>query len=338
MLDIVEYGENSLITLGKSIRHALNYRIGQSIFIYEDLVNVRLALSAYELKRSLYHSIIMFTNIEQYIRFGLDLSKKGINMVSCRLFRVGNLYRMHIVFDIPEQIPSIGKHFYNNFYEIAKEHKIDPTEIYWYGDSNIEKVKNIFTPLIELTDMDRNIPKIATISKNWTIYYNLKDEFKIRANISNEKRLKCIQFADLSSRILTITFHPEYVKKVGVKYLNLPGSFVRLVNVLTALDIEIVTVVSRIISPKYGGIAEDIYALKYPPVLKSELSGLESDELEKKLIEKFIVADAELEKKSIIHKDLIKMHKSLLKKLGSSIPFTFMKEIKVYDKDFKKDE
>ena len=92
---------------------------------------------------------------------------------------------------------------------------------------------------------------------------------------------------------------------------------------------EIMAVVSRIISHKYGGLTDDIFALEYPNEMKIQLSNLKNKEKKEKILKKINKLDQELTKIDINHKELNELHENLLNKLGISNDF-FIKDIISY--------
>ena len=320
MLDITKYKTiNHFVHIGKNVRRPLDLKKGQNVYIYEDKINAQLILTSYKLKRSIYHSILLFNNIEKFVEFGNVLSENGINMFCNCFYNIKDKYRMSMIFEIqemksPEQWGENS--ILNTFKNVALKHGIIIQELFWCHDAEIETAKNIFLPLITLSDRDDNIPKKVIITTNWTFYYNLSIGFKENAQLKEADEYKCVQIANIEAGVITFTFHNENVKKINLKYLNLPGSLVRIINIFKALDMKIIASNTQVISSTLGGSAESLYAIEFPFELNKKFKDLKSKKLNEEILSLIKDTDSNLAKNDSSHEKTVNLHKAYLNTIG----------------------
>lgn len=338
MLDITKYKKDWVIHIGKNVRNPLNLIQGQYVYLYEDIHNTQIVLTKYPLKHSLYHSILIFNNIEDFVNFGNDLSENGINMFSNSFHEFGNKYRMSMIFEHQEYKASpdwAGKSLINTFQNVAHKHNTEVEDIYWCLDEKIEKVKNIFLPLIKLSDLDDNIPKRIRITTNYTFYHNLSKEFRKRAQLNKSYEYKCVQIANPEAGVITLTFHNANVEKTSLKYFNLPGSLVRIINIFRELNMKVIASNNQVISSTLGGSAESLYAIEYPSKIKEELLNLKEKELREKILSILIDIDSNLAKENSSHQKIVSSHNNLLNTLGLEMQF-FITDVHLFQKNPQK--
>ncbi len=416
-LEVVDYNfKIPVIRIGIYGRTSLNLKPEQDIYIYEDLDNLQLVLSVYEFKRSMYRSIICFSEIKDFVKIGVELSRKGINILSNSFYKMGDRYRATLLYEVLDSHrlkwkKSGLKKTLEKIHKENAEDKIKELETIEYSEheKNNERIMNIVVPLIKYHDNYKKKLKTVKISSNWTIYYKIGDDFIERAfplkeaskknrylfswdeiptdkiekeklieflnqqglewakeaeiekidngnaiKVSNKKNslslklnnkktkvnleindrktdefiakaenaklniyknldvCKCIQIAELEIGILILKFYETDILKINIETLNLPGSFVRLVNICRYLNIEIEAVDLHKISLEGGGSAELIYILKYPDDIKNKIEDkieifswdeIPTDKIEKEKLIEFLnqqglewAKEAEIEK------------------------------------------
>ncbi len=175
-------------------------------------------------------------------------------------------------------------------------------------------------PLIQYHDVFRKSLKSVKITKNWTFYYNLSDEFKERANLKDADACKCIQMAELDVGVLILKFYETGVFKINIETLNLPGSFVRLLNICKYLNIEIEAIDLQKISLEEAGSVEILYILKFPGEIKNGV-----DEIKKLLDD----ADSKLKETDKEHGQIVDMHNEILKKTTKEDKLSFIHKIEI---------
>lgn len=282
-LEVVDYNFNSsVIRIGQFGRTSLNLKPEQDIYIYEDLNNLQLVLCVYELKRSIYRSIISFSKIKDFVKLGAELSK-GINILSISFYKRDVKYRATLLYEVLDffrskrgksDLKTVLEEYHQNHLDTKDKIEVEVLDTIEYSEDEEknERVKDIVVPLIQYHDIFKKRLKSVKISKNWTIYYKLSKDFKERAfpNLKADA-CKCIQIAELDVGILILKFYETGIFKINIETLNLPGSFVRLINICESLNIEIEAIDLQKISLEEEGSAEIIYILKFPDEIKNKI-------------------------------------------------------------------
>jgi len=329
-LEVVDYNfKNPVIRLGQYGRTSLNLKPDQDIYIYEDLDNMQLVLCVYELKRSMYHSIICFSDIEYFKKLGVELSRQRINILSINFYKRDGKYRATLLYEVPDHIRS--KWEKNSLETILKkipendtEDKIKVLDTIEYSEDEKkdEGVKHIVVPLIQYQDIFKKSLKSVKISKNWTIYYKISDDFKERANLKGADACKCIQIVELDVGMLILKFYETNIFRINIETLNLPGSFVRLINICKHLNIEIEAIDLQKISLEEAGSAEIIYILKFPDEIKNNVDNIKIKEL-------FDEADTVLKEEDPEHGEIVKKHDKILERTAKKDKSSFIHKIEI---------
>ena len=327
-LEVVEYNfKIPVIRIGQFGRTSLNLKQEQDIYIYEDLDNLQLVLSVYELKRSMYRSIISFSEIEYFTKLGVELWRNRINILSISFYKRDGKYRGVLLYEVPDRYRSEwGKNTLaersKNIPENANEDKIKVVYTIEYSEDEKknEGIENIVVPLIQYHDIFKKSLKSVKISKNWTIYYKISDEFKERANLKDADACKCIQMAELDVGMLILKFYETGIFRINIETLNLPGSFVRLINICKYLNIEIEAIDLQKISLEEAGSTEVIYILKLPDEIKNNIGEI------KELLDD---ADSKLKELDEEHKQIVDMHDEILKKTIKEDKLSFIHKIQI---------
>jgi len=327
MLEVVNYTEGNMLTIGKTVRNALNLRKGQSLFIYEDVRNKRVVITPYKVKSTLYNAIIMFDKMEEFHKLSLELAQKGADIVVNRIHRCRNGWVIHLIYSIPETI-NLEEWRNGGFSKVLrniveKYPSIHIFDIYWFNDRSVQKPRDVFRPMIKLSDNNLNIPRQTKLSNNWNIWCPLSEDFKRAIGFNGHKISKCVQFVELDSCRIIMTFHSSKVKKVRIKHLNMTGSFIRLLFILNALNLKLEANISRIIDHEQVGLIEDLCALNYSSIdaPKNEFNDAKS------LCQVFIETDHKLAETNEDYKKLKSMHDELLFNIGKDGE-EFIKECK----------
>lgn len=324
MVDIASY-KNNLILLGPDTRTSLNLKKSQQVYLYEDLNNLQLILTTYELKNSLYRYVIEFDNIDKYLRLGMKLAIEGVDTLSISSHKFGNKYHMSIMYEIMDSTitkrtfdKAEFKTFYIKLADDCKVRIIDSESIEFSEKEQNDKVKTIVMPLIKLYNLNNNIKDTTRITQNWTVYHRLSEDFKSRAKLTGVSKYMLITEPDIGLAILK--FYDENTTKINIKLLNLPGSFIRLATIFKDIEIRIEDIDLQRMSIEVGGYVENAYIIKYPDAIKKRLDGFKQQIKEKELYLTKIMndTDSKLKNKNKNYKELVELHETYLKFFGKT--------------------
>lgn len=302
MLEVVDYIEGNMFTIGNSVRNALSLRRGQTLFIYEVAKEKRVFIYPYEIKKTLYGVGVKFNKIEDFQSLSLDLSKNGVNIIFNRIYKDMDGLAIDLVYEVPPNLTEecTDKDFVNTLSNLVNANNLELRYAYWYKDQKVTLASKVFIPLIEYSL--RKPPFKTKLSKNGTIFYKLSNGFKGAIGFTGKKKqkLKCVQLADLEICRIILTFHSSKVKRVRIRTLNVPGSLARLLFILKHLNLKIEANVTRCLGYSIGELVEALCALNYSSIdaPKNEFENA------KQLKEKFQATDHKLAEINEEYKEL----------------------------------